>query len=61
MQTIDTHHLDGQVCIKFGGVGTLFIYKLVDTTMKFMPSFKPSFLGRKVDYSIDKEGHQQQT
>ena len=32
-----TYCLDGQVC------GPLFIYKMVDYTVKFLPSFKPPF------------------
>ena len=33
-----TYCLDGQVCINFGVVDPLFIYKMVDYTMKFLPS-----------------------
>ena len=33
--TLHTYRLDGQVCIKFGAVVPLFIYKMVNNTMEF--------------------------
>ena len=39
--------LDGKVCIKFGAVGLLLIYRMVDNTMEFLPQTGGlNFLGR---------------
>ena len=58
--TLNTYRLDGQVCIKFGAVVPLFIYKMVDNTMEFQSRWFGHEIHGVVDQLIDKKGLEHQ-